>query len=122
MVPYQSLGPGSTIHVQADQIRYCKTVLHSMLPRESSSKECCASILSILSFPAFAVEDARLVERTRDEIVSQLQGRYGCKRFLRDGHHCENEDRLVTHYIFGHGQAWSGFTHFDFIMSDVIHM
>ncbi|XP_057312817.1 phosphorylase b kinase regulatory subunit alpha, liver isoform-like isoform X2 [Hydractinia symbiolongicarpus] len=91
-------GVGSIIHVQADQIQYCKTVLHSMLPRESHSKECGSALLSIVSFPAFAVEDASIINTTKSEIVNRLQGVYGCKRFLRDGHHCENEDRLRLHY------------------------
>lgn len=91
-------GVGSIIHVQADQIQYCKTVLHSMLPRESHSKECGSALLSIVSFPAFAVEDASIINTTKSEIINRLQGVYGCKRFLRDGHHCENEDRLRLHY------------------------
>jgi len=91
-------GAGSVIHVQGDQIQYCKTVLHSMLPRESNSKEISASLLSVISFPAFAVEDANVIDLTRRDIISKLQGTYGCKRFLRDGHNCENEDRLRLHY------------------------
>lgn len=91
-------GSGSIIHVQADQVQYCKAVLHSMLPRESYSKECSSSLLSIISFPAFAVEDPAIIESTKAEIVNRLQGKYGCKRFLRDGHSCANEDKERLHY------------------------
>ncbi|XP_065667244.1 probable phosphorylase b kinase regulatory subunit alpha isoform X3 [Hydra vulgaris] len=90
--------PESVIHVLADQIQGCKAVLQSMLPRESLSKECGASLLSIISFPAFAVEDINLINTTKSEIITMLQGFYGCKRFLRDGYHCENEDRFRLHY------------------------
>lgn len=73
------------IHVLPDEIQQCAAVLASMLPRESFSKETDAGILSIISYPAFAVEDADLVELTRSTIVDTLLGRYGCRRFLRDG-------------------------------------
>lgn len=41
---------------------------------------------SIISFPAFAIQDEALVERVRHTIIAKLEGRYGLKRFLRDGH------------------------------------
>jgi len=88
----------SVIHVLPDEIARARITLQNLLPRESNSKEVDAALLSAISFPAFAVEDAELVERTRSEIINKLQGRYGCKRFLRDGHQTvlENCDRL--HY------------------------
>jgi len=85
-------GPSSVIHVLPDEITRNYTTLHSCLPRESNSKEVDAAVLSVIGFPAFAVEDPKLVERTRNEILSKLKGRYGCKRFLRDGHQCVLED------------------------------
>jgi hypothetical protein len=69
-----------------------------MLPRESSSKELDSGLLSIISFPAFAVDDPQLIQLTREAIISKLQGRYGCKRFLRDGHKTPKEVKL--HYLF----------------------
>lgn len=36
-------------------------------------QEIAASVLSVISFPAFAVEDKELVDLTRDEIIHQLQ-------------------------------------------------
>lgn len=44
-----------------------------MLPRASTSKEMDAGLLSVISYPAFAVEDADLVAITKSEIISRLQ-------------------------------------------------
>lgn len=44
-----------------------------MLPRASTSKEVDASVLSVISYPAFAVEDRELVEITKQEIITKLQ-------------------------------------------------
>lgn len=62
-----------------------------MLPRESSSKEIDSGLLSVISFPAFAVDDPTLLAITRDYIIDKLQGKYGCKRFLRDGYKTPKE-------------------------------
>jgi phosphorylase kinase alpha/beta subunit len=91
-------GQASVIHVLPDEIARCRTTLESLLPRESSSKEVDAALLSAISFPAFAVEDLELVDRTRNKIVDLLQGKYGCKRFLRDGHQTVIEDTTRLHY------------------------
>ena len=78
-------GPSSVIHVMSDEIQNCRAVLQSMLPRESLSKETDAALLSVIGFPAFAVDDRKLIDITYDEVMTKLGGRYGCKRFLRDG-------------------------------------
>ncbi|KAG0202868.1 hypothetical protein BGX28_004744 [Mortierella sp. GBA30] len=91
-------GPSSVIHVLPDEITRNYTTLHSALPRESNSKEIDAALLSVIGFPAFAVGDAKLVERTRNEIVKKLGGKYGCKRFLRDGHQTVLENTSRLHY------------------------
>lgn len=44
-----------------------------MLPRASTSKEIDAGLLSVISFPAFAVEDADLANITKGEIITKLQ-------------------------------------------------
>lgn len=88
----------SVIHVLPDEIARTRITLESLLPRESASKEVDAAVLSIIGFPAFAVDDAALVERTRTNIVSKLEGNYGCKRFLRDGHQTVIEDVSRLHY------------------------
>ncbi|MBD1931851.1 MULTISPECIES: glycoside hydrolase family 15 protein [Cyanophyceae] len=88
----------SVIHVLPDEIARARMTLKSLLPRESSSKEVDAALLSVISFPAFAVENLELVERTRQKIIDKLEGRYGCKRFLRDGHQTVLEDTSRLHY------------------------
>lgn len=74
-------GPASVIHVLADEAHKCQAVLQSMLPRESNSKELDSGLLSIIGFPAFAVDDPQLIASTREAIVTKLQGKYGCKRY-----------------------------------------
>lgn len=88
----------SVIHVLPDEIARSRITLESLLPRESSSKETDAALLSIIGFPAFAIEDVELQERTRQKIVDKLQGLYGCKRFLRDGHQTVLENTTRLHY------------------------
>nr|KAF6492758.1 phosphorylase kinase regulatory subunit alpha 1 [Molossus molossus] len=91
-------GPQSVIHVLADEVQHCQSILNSILPRASTSKEVDASLLSVVSFPAFAVEDNHLVEVTKQEIITKLQGRYGCCRFLRDGYKTPKEDPNRLYY------------------------
>ncbi|XP_045763764.1 probable phosphorylase b kinase regulatory subunit alpha isoform X2 [Maniola jurtina] len=91
-------GPSSVIHVLADEAQKCQAVLQSMLPRESNSKELDSGLLSIISYPAFAVDDPQLITKTRETIVTKLQGKYGCKRFLRDGHKTPREDPNRLYY------------------------
>ncbi|XP_022616997.1 phosphorylase b kinase regulatory subunit alpha, skeletal muscle isoform-like isoform X3 [Seriola dumerili] len=91
-------GPGSVVHALADDIQHCQSILTSMLPRASISKEVDAGVLSIISYPAFAVEDISIVNMTKEEIISKLQGRYGCCRFLRDGHKTPKEDPNRLYY------------------------
>ena len=86
------------IHVPADDIGNMHTTLMNLLPRESQSKETDGALLSITGYPAFAVGNQAIALRTRDEVVSKLQGRYGCKRFLRDGHQTVLEDHSRLHY------------------------
>jgi phosphorylase kinase alpha/beta subunit len=50
--------------------------------------------MSIISYPAFAVEDAELVDLTRETIIESLLGRYGCRRFIRDGYKTAIEVRF----------------------------
>lgn len=86
------------IHVLPDDIAHAREALEGLLPRESESKETDAALLSVVGFPAFAIDDPALEARTRAEIVDKLQGRYGCKRFLRDGHQTVLEDHSRLHY------------------------
>ncbi|KAM3865333.1 phosphorylase b kinase regulatory subunit alpha, skeletal muscle isoform-like [Diretmus argenteus] len=91
-------GAESVVHTLTDDIQQCQSILTSMLPRASTSKEVDAGVLSIISYPAFAVEDLDVVNITKEEIISKLQGRYGCCRFLRDGHKTPKEDPSRLYY------------------------
>ncbi|KRX81673.1 putative phosphorylase b kinase regulatory subunit alpha [Trichinella sp. T6] len=90
--------PNSVIHVMIDEIQQCQAVLKSLLPRESYSKETDAALLSIISYPAFALEDCTQISTTRATIMNKLQGRYGCRRFLRDGYKTPREDPNRLYY------------------------
>ncbi|MBD1875145.1 glycoside hydrolase family 15 protein [Nodosilinea sp. FACHB-131] len=91
-------GQSSTIHVLTDEIARARITLESLLPRESGSKEIDAALLSVVGYPAFAIDDEQLAQKTRQKIIDKLQGRYGCKRFLRDGHQTVIEDTNRLHY------------------------
>ncbi len=91
-------GQSSVIHVVSDDIARTRITLESLLPRESISKEVDAAVLSVTGFPAFAVDNSGLREKTESLIVEKLQGRYGCKRFLLDGHQTVLEDHNRLYY------------------------
>ena len=86
------------IHVVPSDVARSRLTLQSLLPRESNSKETDAALLSIIGYPAYAVEDEKLVKQTRDKILKKLSGPYGCKRFLLDGHQSSIEDPSRLHY------------------------
>jgi len=92
-------GDGSyCLAVPQDAIVRLRRALRSLLPRESASKEVDSACLAVIGYPAWAVDDPQLVERTRHKIRSELGGRYGYKRFRRDGHQCVIEDVSRLHY------------------------
>lgn len=88
----------TVIHVAPDNIAQSNITLSTMLPRESKSKEIDAALLSVIGFPAFAVQDKQLSDKVRADIIEKLEGRYGLKRFLRDGHQTALEDEGRLHY------------------------
>jgi phosphorylase kinase alpha/beta subunit len=98
----------SVVHVVPDDIARARVVLEAMLPRESASKEVDAALLSAVGFPAFAIDDDDLAQRTRDEIATKLAGRWGMKRFLRDGHQTPAEDPTRLHYEPGELARFAG--------------
>lgn len=57
-----------------------------------------AALLPTISYPAFAVDDDALYTQTLDKIVRKLRGKYGFKRFLRDGYRTANEDKNRRYY------------------------
>jgi len=91
-------GQAPIVHVVADDIARTRITLEALLPRESISKEVDAAVLSITGFPAFAVDNPSLREKTEALAVEKLQGGYGCKRFLLDGHQTVVEDHQRLHY------------------------
>ena len=91
-------GQASVVHVISDDIARTRITLESLLPRESISKEVDSAVLSITGFPAFAVDNQVLRAKTEAVIREKLEGRYGCKRFLLDGHQTIIEDNHKLHY------------------------
>lgn len=90
----------AVVHSFADAVARAESVLESLLPKESRSKEVDGALLSILGFPAFAVNDEKLKRKTRQEIIDKLGGNYGCKRFLLDGHQTVIEDHNRIYYEY----------------------
>ncbi|NOT18573.1 MAG: glycosyl hydrolase family 15 [Sulfuriferula sp.] len=88
----------STVHVLSDEIARTEITLKSLLPRESNSKEVDAALLSVIGFPAFSVRNMETLTQTQRNIVNKLQGAYGCKRFLLDGHQTVLEDPERMYY------------------------
>ncbi|MHB1229444.1 MAG: glycoside hydrolase family 15 protein [Halothiobacillus sp.] len=88
----------SRVFVLADDIARTEMTLNALLPRESGSKEVDAALLSVIGFPAFAVRDQDKVKSVDAAVRDKLTGRYGCKRFLRDGHQTVLEDEHKLHY------------------------
>jgi phosphorylase kinase alpha/beta subunit len=99
--------PAGRIHVVPDDIARARETLLALLPNESASKETDAALLSAIFWPAYAIADADLVARTRERMLVRLSGRYGLKRFLRDGHQTAVEDHGRLHYEKGELQRFS---------------
>ena len=96
---YGPHGDGSCcLVIPHDAIVRLRRALQSLLPRESASKEVDSACLSVIGYPAWAVEDPQLAERTRRKIRADLGGAYGYKRFRRDGHQTVVEDHTRLHY------------------------
>lgn len=57
-----------------------------------------AALLPCISYPAFAVDDEALSSQTVDKIIRKLKGKYGFKRFLRDGYRTALEDKTRQYY------------------------
>jgi phosphorylase kinase alpha/beta subunit len=83
----------SVVYVDIDAHNRNRSIFETLLPRESSSKEVDAALLSTISFPAFATHEDLLYNETKNNIVKKLKGSYGFKRFIRDGYKTTLEDR-----------------------------
>ncbi|XP_069171352.1 probable phosphorylase b kinase regulatory subunit beta isoform X8 [Procambarus clarkii] len=88
----------SVIFVDIDAHNRNRSIFETLLPRESSSKQVDASLLCTISFPAFATHDQMLYTRTRTQIINSLEGKYGFKRFHRDGYGTVLEDKKRRFY------------------------
>ncbi len=91
-------GQASVVHIISDDIARIRITLESLLPRESISKETDSAVLSITGFPAFAIDNQAIRAKTEAIICEKLEGRYGCKRFLLDGHQTAIEDGYRQYY------------------------
>ena len=91
-------GQAAIIHVISDDIARTRITLNALLPRESISKEVDAALLSIAGYPAFSIDDPLVLEQTLEKIKARLEGPYGYKRFLLDGHQTVIEDPNRLHY------------------------
>uniref|UniRef100_F7AVX1 Phosphorylase b kinase regulatory subunit n=1 Tax=Xenopus tropicalis TaxID=8364 RepID=F7AVX1_XENTR len=88
----------SVIFVDLDAHNRNRQTLSSLLPRESRSHNTDAALLTCISYPAFAVDDDALFNQTLDKIERKLKGKYGFKRFLRDGYRTALEDENRRYY------------------------
>ncbi|XP_059855123.1 phosphorylase b kinase regulatory subunit beta isoform X3 [Delphinus delphis] len=88
----------SVIFVDLDAHNRNRQTLCSLLPRESRSHNTDAALLPCISYPAFALDDEVLFNQTLDKVVRKLKGKYGFKRFLRDGYRTSLEDPKRRYY------------------------
>uniref|UniRef100_A0A8D2H330 Phosphorylase b kinase regulatory subunit n=1 Tax=Urocitellus parryii TaxID=9999 RepID=A0A8D2H330_UROPR len=88
----------SVIFVDLDAHNRNRQTLCSLLPRESRSHNTDAALLPCISYPAFALDDEVLFNQTLDKVVRKLKGKYGFKRFLRDGYRTSLEDPNRRYY------------------------
>ncbi len=61
-----------------------------------------------MSFPAFATHDQALYDSTKSKVIRSLEGRYGFKRFARDGFGTVVEPRDGRVYPEGKIQEFDG--------------
>jgi phosphorylase kinase alpha/beta subunit len=72
--------------VPPDAIVRLRRALEALLPKESASKEVDSACLSVIGYPAWAVDNPDLQQRTLESIRRQLGGSNSYARFRRDGH------------------------------------
>lgn len=88
----------SVIYVDTDAYQRNRSFLHSLLPRESNSKDTDSALLSVIGYPAFAVDDKSLRQQTKERIIERLGGRFGLKRFQRDGYGTVPAESIPKYY------------------------
>ncbi|VDN59284.1 unnamed protein product [Dracunculus medinensis] len=96
---FGALGTSSSvIYVDIDGHNRNRTTFETMLPRESNSKNTDAALLMTIGWPAFATHDLKLYDKAINQCIKFLEGKFGLKRFLRDGYRTELEDASRTYY------------------------
>ncbi|XP_063358437.1 probable phosphorylase b kinase regulatory subunit beta isoform X1 [Cydia amplana] len=98
----------SVVYVDIDAHNRNRSIFETMLPRESSSKGVDVALLPTISFPAFATHEDHLFQLTKSNILRRLQGKYGFKRFSRDGYKCVLEDPTRRYYNEGELKEFDG--------------
>ena len=98
----------SVIYVDIDAHNRNRSIFETLLPRESASKEVDMALLLSISFPAFATHDPDLYTKTKSNIIGQLGGNWGFKRFCRDGQGCVLEPKDRKFYADGMTQKFEG--------------
>ncbi|CAH1778894.1 unnamed protein product, partial [Owenia fusiformis] len=88
----------SVIYVDIDAHNRNRTIFDTLLPRESASKHTDASLIPTISWPCFSIHEEALKHQTLDKAHRKLKGKYGYKRFLRDGYKTVHEDKNRKYY------------------------
>lgn len=88
----------SVIFVDIDAHNRNRTIFETILPRESNSKNTDASLLPTVTWPAFAIHEDEIRNRTIEKVIRKLKGDWGIRRFLRDGYKTVIEDKSRKYY------------------------
>ena len=62
----------SVIYVDIDAHNRNRSILETLLPRASTSKEVEASLLPVISFPAFATHDEKIYSKTKGSFINNV--------------------------------------------------
>lgn len=90
--------PWSVLWVDMDAHGRNRSVVNTLLPKESVSKNTDAALMPSICYPFFSIDDDDLCEETLMKLKSQLEGKYGYRRFLGDGYRTVFEDRKRQYY------------------------
>eukprot|EP00094_Tigriopus_californicus_P001874 TCALIF_01806-PB protein Name:"Similar to CG8475 Probable phosphorylase b kinase regulatory subunit beta (Drosophila melanogaster)" AED:0.09 eAED:0.09 QI:765/1/1/1/0.81/0.82/17/82/1165 len=96
----------SVVYVDIDAHNRNRSIFETLLPRESDTKFVDAALLPTISFPGFATHDQVLYEAAKLNVVKNLAGTYGFKRFSRDGFGTVLEDPNKRFYEDGKVQEF----------------
>ncbi|CAH8476949.1 unnamed protein product [Heterobilharzia americana] len=79
-------GHSSILFMDADAHSRNRLIMTNLLPRESASKGTDASLIPALCWPAYGTCSTDTRTPALERCVERLKGRYGFKRFTRDGY------------------------------------